>query len=113
MKDIFKNKKFWITVAIIAFVLLLIWAFLWVRQSKCSTGVYPWQRSPLSRPAIECSFWTGKPVTASEQRQTGNNCCKDAEGRSCYPCTSISCCGAGFRAGYLTNRDILQQSVAK
>lgn len=110
MKEILKGKAFWITLSIVVVIILLA---LWLRQYECKNGQYPWQNKTL--PAIargKCSFWTGKPILVelpASTRQTSVDCCRDAEGRSCYPCLSIACCDAGFRAGYSENRDVIQR----
>lgn len=110
LKKIFKNKWTYIILAIIIVVILII---LWLRQYKCSKGSYPWQSPILTgMPYPKCSFWTGKPIALNSQRAQAGGCCKDADGRNCYPCLSVACCSAGFKAGYRKNRDLLQTSVA-
>lgn len=46
-------------------------------------------------------------------QRTKSDCCKNADGNSCYPCVSIACCGAGFRAGHIENRDIMERNKSK
>lgn len=107
-KKFWSNKWLWIVSSLLAIGLLVLWS----RKVKCSTGLYPWEGGLTADSKTDCSFWTGMPSgyeeTPSTTNQQKSNCCQDADGGTCYPCVSIKCCGAGLRAGYLKNRDVIQ-----
>lgn len=114
-KKFWSNKWLWITVSSLLAIGLLV---LWSRKVKCSTGLYPWEGGITADSKTDCSFWTGMPTVVDEKtpsttERQKSDCCKDASGGTCYPCVSIKCCEAGFRAGYAGNRDIINQENNK